>query len=286
MEVFEVLGCRGLMVAMALASPILIELRMVTGLVVAIHAREDTRVVLAVDKFLLIGSRDVAVAAFLILAAHILGVALLGIDGLAGGVVLTRKERRVAVLLASQVGTHGNSILGGVLVERSVRVGTDDQKEEGRIANHQHQKAQNSRVDDGLVLLFGGSVPQSPNHQGGNQQEEEDGAAVEWQMQRIDKEDIESRVDIDNARDDAPQYQRQQHDGYDAAPDKALDCGLRPLAEIDHIHNGGNRKEVQQVDTDGNTHQQTHQHQPAQRPRVVGLFFPFQDSPEHHRGEE
>ena len=286
MEEFEVLCSGGFMVSTTFTCPVLVELRMTAGVVVAPHAGEYTSVILTVDEFLLMGSGDVTVTSLLILSTHIFGVAFLGINRFASGVVLTGEERGVAILLTSQICTHGYGILGGVLVEGSVCVGTNHQKEECRIANDKHQESEDGGVDNRSVLLLGRGIPKAPYNQSREQQEEDYRTCVERQMQCIDKEDVESGIDIHYAGDDAPQNQRKQHHGDYTTPDETLDSGLGPLTEVDHINDGRNRKEVQQVDTDSDADQEADQYQPTQRARIVSLFLPLKDSPEHDGSEE
>ena len=257
---------------------------MVTFAVVAPHSREDARMLLAVHELLCMGGHDIAVLALLVLSAYILGVSLLGAHRVAGRVELAGEERRVAVLLTAQVGTHRNGILRGVLVERRVGIGPDNEHEEGRVADDQHGETQHCCIPHRLLLLL--CVPQSPHHQHRQQGEEEDGSAVERKAQRVDEEDVNRRVYVHNTRYDTPQYHTQCDHRKHTRDEESLPGRLGPLLKVHYIEYGRHSEQVEQVDTYCHTYQQRYEYQPPQGVRVLALLLPFQYRPEHQRGEE
>ena len=211
MEILQILACRGLVVTAALPSPIFIELRMLTGCIVTIHSWEQPRVILTIDELLLIRGSNITISTFLIFSTHILRVPTLCINRLSGSIVLAIEQRSVTILLTSKVGAHGNSVFRCILVERRIGVGSDYQEEESRIANYQHQKSKYGRVDYGLVLLFLGGIPKSPNNKCGKQKEEHNSTAVKRHMEHIHKEHIKCRVNIYYARNDTPKNECKQY---------------------------------------------------------------------------
>ena len=128
-------------------------------------------------------------------------------------------------------------------------------------------------------------VPKAPQHKHGHQQEEHHRTGIEAHVQLVDKEHVEIARKVHYAGNDAPQDDSKDKQRNDTAENEAF-SRLLEFLEIDHIHYGRYGQQVEQVHSDGNTHQETHQHQPAQRMRVVGLLLPFQDGPEHHRRKE
>ena len=55
---------------------------------------------------------------------------------------------------------------------------------------------------------------------------------------------------------------------------------------VEHEHEGRDCKEVQQVDSDGQTHDERYEHYPSVGIRAVCLFVPFGHGPEYERGHE
>ena len=283
-EEVEVLTTGGTLTVIALAGPVLVEARVVAFGVVAPHAGEEACVLLVVDVFLGVSGHDVAVLAFGVLSADILGVALFHAGRSASGIELACEERCVAVLLTSEVGAHGDSVLGGVLVEGRVGVGADNEHEEGAVADDQHGECQDCGVENRFLLLLG--EPEADDDGGGQNGEEEDCAAVERQAESVDEEHVDSRVDINDARDDAPEDDAEGYDTQYAGDDETLPCCLGPFLEINHVEDGRNRQQVEQVDADGDADEEADEDEPPQRVRVVALLFPFHDGPEHQCGEE
>ena len=99
---------------------------------------------------------------FFALGAH----ALLVFDGTGGvslplrAVCLTLEERIGTILFTSHVGAEGEDVFGRVLVHRRVLRGADDDDGVGRVANHQHQHAEQGGVEEAFaqdevsVLVF------------------------------------------------------------------------------------------------------------------------------------
>ena len=121
------------------------------------HAREEH--VLGIDVVVLVGDDEVGV----LLVGRFLFLA--GVDGrpfLADGLAhvalllqfhlsrigLTVEQRPVAILLAAQVAAQREDVFGRVLVHRRVGRRADDDEGVARIADHDHEKAQQRRVLD------------------------------------------------------------------------------------------------------------------------------------------
>ena len=78
----------------------------------------------------------------------------------------------------------------------------------------------------------------------------------------------------------------QQGHRHHACQDEAPERGLMPFLEIDHIHEGWNTQQVEQVHADGETDEESDEDNPSCALRVVGHLLPLQDGPEGDGGEE
>ena len=59
-----------------------------------------------------------------------------------------------------------------------------------------------------------------------------------------------------------------------------------PLLIIEHEHESRNRKQVEEVDSDGKTHQERYKHDPPVCIWLVSLLVPLDHRPEHQGCEE
>ena len=59
-----------------------------------------------------------------------------------------------------------------------------------------------------------------------------------------------------------------------------------PLLIVEHEHERRNCKQVQEVDSDGQTHQERYEHDPSVGIRLVRLLVPLDHCPEHEGCEK
>ena len=150
-----------------------------------------------------------------------------------------------------------------------------------RQGHRQHERNEGARVQR-LMTVRGHD---GPNEGDGSQNQVDAETRVERQVQRVHEEQLKPARQRRNARDHAVEDSSQyQHTG-EQREERALPREL-VFVEIVHQHDGRNGQQVQQVDADRETHQVRNQDQPAVTARLFCVLVPFQDSPEHHGGEQ
>ena len=195
------------------------------------------------------------------------------------------EDRRGAVLFAAQVADQGIGIVGLVLVHRRSGAGTDDGYGKERVADHDGGDHQGDGVGHGFV--FPAEGPQQEEAGGHEEHHEDRGADIELGAESIDEEAVHAGGQARQVGNDA-----EEHDGQDHARQREdaeqmpEGDGLLVLLIIDKEYDGRDGQQVEQVDTDGQAHQEADEDEPAVGIRRIGLFFPFERRPEDHGGEE
>ena len=120
-----------------------------------VHAREEH--ILGIDVFILVSDYEVRVLLVLrgLLLTAVDGCALLHsraahlsvvVERHLRGVGLTVEQRAVAILVTAEVRTEREDVLWRVLIHRRIGHRTDDDECIARVANHQHQHAEQCRI--------------------------------------------------------------------------------------------------------------------------------------------
>jgi len=119
------------------------------------------------------------------------------------------------------------------------------------------------------------------------QQQEHDGARVERCAHSVNEDPVEEGGQFGQVRNHDEGHGRNQ-DGRQHQHAQSLPDGDLTLFElvIDDENHRGQGEQVEQMHTHRKAHQERNQHQPAAGIRPVGLFLPFEDGPENHRGKE
>ena len=88
-----------------------------------------------------------------------------------------------------------------------------------------------------------------------------------------------------DARHHAVKYCGDEHERNEQRNERAFEVGVGELSVIEHQYDGRHAKKVEQVDAYAQSCHVHNQHKPAVAVRLVGVVFPFQYKPEHHRSE-
>ena len=201
-------------------------------------------------------------------------------------VVLAVDERVGAVLLAGQVAHEREGVVRLVFVGRRLGAGADDVDAEHGEAHDDRRRAEQDRVEEDLVLLE--RAEQAPEEQGEQRDEEEGGAGVVRQAERVDEEQVEICRQLGQVRDEQEHEQADddhaQGQDLDQLPER--EALVLALAVEEHEHQGRDGQQVQQVHADAQAHQEGDEHDPAQGVRLVGAVVPHCHQPEYDGREQ
>ena len=188
-------------------------------------------------------------------------------------------------MLAAQVADQRVGVVGLVFVHRGASAGADDRDGEKRIAENDGRDHQRGGVGECFVFLPEDSQQQEASRQ--EEHHEDCGADIELGPEAIDEEPVKACGQLGQIRNDA-----EKHDGQDN-PGKRQDAKGAPERDrflmflvIDQEHDGRDGQQVEQVDADGEAHQEADEDQPTVGVRLVGLLLPFEACPEDDGGEE
>ena len=131
-------------------------------------------------------------------------------------------------------------------------------------------------------MLLGLGFVNGPDDTGYQQEYVDNLTRVERHAQSVDEEQLKPSADGDDAWYDAIEYGGQDNHRDTQGYQRTLEVGIGELAVVINQSDGGQTKQVQQVDTNGETCHVHDQYQPTVAVRLVGLVFPFQDEPEHY----
>ena len=195
-------------------------------------------------------------------------------------------ERSRAVLLTAEVTYQGERIVRLVLVGWSLGCASYDTYAEEGEAYDYGQGADYHRIGEYLSFFVGGvGTPEAQAHK---QQHEGYGAAVERQVQGIHKEEVYVSGQLRKVGDDK-EVEHPEYEYSHRAYAQELFEGIFPVFAffvVVHENKGRDGEQVEQVYTNGKTHEERNQHYPAHGVWLVGLFVPACHCPEYYGGEE
>ena len=270
-----------------------------------VHAREEHAELLHVLVVGLVTGDDIMVLlAFHLWCGCILGMAFLlyrhahvafdtQFDG--GVVCLAVEQRTIAVLLAVEVVLEREDIIGTVLIHRRVGIRANDEGCVGAVTNQDDGQHQHTRVEPApevfaLVLsildirAFLG-VDDRPDEQTYGQDEAYPHTCVKRTSEPVDEGQFEPSDKRREARNNTVEDNQQNETGSQECVDQAFPRE-RITTEVIYESDRRYRQEVQEVDTDTQTHQISDKDQPFVGSLFVRLFVPFEDEPEDHRCEQ
>ena len=99
--------------------------------------------------------------------------------------------------------------------------------------------------------------------------------------QRIHKEQFEVTADLNQSLYHTVHHQGDDHERDKQGNQRTLHGRIREFLIVVNQHNGRDTQQVQQVDTDTQSHQIGNQHNPTVGMRGISHRFPFQDQPEY-----
>ena len=151
--------------------------------------------------------------------------------------------------------------------------------------NAQHAHCGHKRDVAAPVALVGIAFVDGPQHDAHQQDDVDDFARIEGAAQRVDEEQLKPSAHGDDARHDAIEHAGHNNERNCQGDERAFEFDVGEFAIAEHQHDGRNAKQVQQVHADAQARHIGDEDEPAIAVRLVGMVFPFQNEPEHNRGE-
>ena len=145
----------------------------------------------------------------------------------------------------------------------------------------QHEGQGHAQLVAVLVALV-----DAPYQRGGQYEHVDQYARVERHAQRVDEQQLEPSAHLHDARHHPVEHHGHQHGRAQQRQERAFGVGAGHFFVVIYQHDGGQAKQVQQVNADAEARQVGDEHQPAVAVRLVGHVLPLQDQPEHHGGEQ
>ena len=208
---------------------------------------------------------------------------------------LAVEQRTVAVLLTVQIILQTEHIIRAVLIHRRVGVGTNHQSGVRAVTDEDHSHHQNAGIKPspevfiGILRMFDVCtflrVEDCPCEESDGQYDTYRKTCIEGTSEPVNEQEFEPSNQRREAGDNAVQNNQKHQAG-------GQECINQPLprelvaAEIIHQTDGRDGQQVQQVNTDGQSHEVRDSDQPSVTTLFVCLLIPFEDQPEDHRREE
>ena len=258
------------------STPLLVNLNVAVG--IGIHPREEALILLVVlvlgrrllDFQVLAIVRDVSVLVF---AAHHVSREVRAVE-----------ERIVAILLAVEVAQEAETVARLVFVDGRIAKRADYRHCKRHIAQHYHKHRQSNGISQNLAVF---KRPPRPISEAAHQQQyKSDDARIIRQTESIDEKQIEIRADINGLRYNEIQHYRQYHHRQRQSQQNALGILAVILSIIIHKHNCWYHEQIEQVNTDAQTHQISDEDKPTVGIRLVGVFLPTENQPKYNRRKE
>ena len=156
--------------------------------------------------------------------------------------------------------------------ERLVAIADEGDAQQGHAQEVEHH-------DAGAILLRGGL--DGEEHHGDKNQQIDNQTRVEGQADGVDEEIFKFAAHFHDARHEAVEHGHYQQGADAQSAERTLELGIRVLLEIVHQGDGGQAKQVEQVDANAEARQVEDKHEPAVGVRFIGMVLPFQNKPEN-----
>ena len=108
---------------------------------------------------------------------------------------------------------------------------------------------------------------------------------VEWQADGVHEEQFKPATDFHDAWYHAIEHCGNEHHAQAQCKERTFEVGVGILLVVVHQHDSGQAKEVEQVDTDGESCEVKNEDEPAVGVWRIGIVFPLENQPEHQGSE-
>ena len=200
--------------------------------------------------------------------------------------ILSIDKRIASVLLAAKVAHECIRIVWLILICRSLCARTDDHNAEERESYDDHREAQKGRIGQHLLLLQ--CTEKAPEASTQKEQHEHCRTRIERHAKAVYKESVKTGGYLRKVWDDTENNYRKDSHRHKEYLDILLESvmSVLPLLIIEHEYESRDCKQIEEMDSDGKTHQERNQNDPSVRIWLIRLFVPLCHRPEDKGSEE